>query len=54
MFGLGHPEIIIIVLLVFVLFGYKKLPTLGENLAKALKGFKSGVADTEEKQGTPE
>jgi|Wag4MinimDraft_13_1082653.scaffolds.fasta_scaffold02398_3 sec-independent protein translocase protein TatA len=49
MFGLGHPEIIIIVLLVFVLFGYKKLPILGENLGKALKGIKSYAEDTEEK-----
>jgi sec-independent protein translocase protein TatA len=49
MFGLGHTELLIIALLLFVLFGYKKLPMLGENLAKALKSFKTGVIDTDEK-----
>lgn len=49
MFGLGHTELLIIVLILFVLFGYKKLPMLGENLAKALKSFKTGIIDADEK-----
>ena len=43
MFGLGHTEIIIIVIGLFLLFGYKKLPLIGENLSKALQGFKTGI-----------
>lgn len=37
MFGLGLPEILIILLIFFVLFGAKRLPQIGEGLGKTLK-----------------
>ncbi len=48
MFGLGTPEIVIILLIFVVLFGSKKLPELGSGLGKAISSFKKGVADVEE------
>ena len=36
----GTPEIVIIVLLVVLLFGLKKLPELGKSLAEGIHEFK--------------
>lgn len=48
MFGLGTPELIIILLIGFLLFGSKKLPEIGAGLGKALGSFKKGLHDMEE------
>jgi TatA/E family protein of Tat protein translocase len=45
MFGLGGPEIIIVLALGLVLFGAKKLPELGKGLGTGLREFKKGVSD---------
>lgn len=45
MFGLGMPELVVILVIVIVIFGASRLPQLGEGLGKAIKGFKKGVAD---------
>ncbi|HUI67604.1 MAG TPA: twin-arginine translocase TatA/TatE family subunit [Nitrospirota bacterium] len=37
MFGLGLPELIIILVIVPVIFGTIRLPQLGEGLGKAIK-----------------
>ena len=45
MFGLGGPEIMIVLALGLVLFGAKKLPELGKGLGTGLREFKKGVSD---------
>ncbi|WP_277875612.1 twin-arginine translocase TatA/TatE family subunit [Anabaena subtropica] len=40
MFGLGWPEVAIIVVVAVVIFGPKKIPELGSALGKTLRGFK--------------
>jgi len=45
MFGLGMPELIVILVIVLVIFGASRLPQLGEGLGKAIKGFKKGISD---------
>lgn len=45
MFGLGMPELIVILVIVLVIFGANRLPQLGEGLGKAIKGFKKGISD---------
>ena len=48
MFGLGMPELLVILVIVVVIFGANRLPQLGEGLGKAIKGFKKGIADSDE------
>ncbi|MFH2127110.1 MAG: twin-arginine translocase TatA/TatE family subunit [Pseudomonadota bacterium] len=48
MFGLGMPELVIIMGITFMVFGGKKLPELGAGLGKGIKAFKSGIRDVEE------
>jgi len=44
MFGIGVPELIIILIIVLVIFGAKKLPDVGTNIGKALWNFKDTLA----------
>ncbi|MCJ7493723.1 MAG: twin-arginine translocase TatA/TatE family subunit [Deltaproteobacteria bacterium] len=48
MFGLGTQELIIILAIVFLIFGAKRLPEIGSGLGKAIKNFKGGVKSIEE------
>jgi sec-independent protein translocase protein TatA len=45
MFGLGTTELILILIIVIVLFGAKRLPQIGAGLAKGIKSFRSNIAD---------
>ena len=43
--GIGMRELIIILLVVLLVFGAKKLRTIGSDLGAAVKGFKKGLND---------
>jgi sec-independent protein translocase protein TatA len=45
MFGLGGPEIVIILVLALVLFGAKNLPQLGKSLGQGIREFKGGLSE---------
>ena len=48
--GIGMRELLIILLLVLLVFGAKKLRTIGSDLGAAVKGFKKGMSEGEEEQ----
>jgi len=43
MFGIGSQELMIILLIVFLIFGAKRLPELGGSVGQAIRGFKKGM-----------
>ncbi|VAX37443.1 Twin-arginine translocation protein TatA [hydrothermal vent metagenome] len=43
MFKPGLPELIVIFVVVFLLFGAKALPEIARGLGKAIKNFKKGL-----------
>ena len=45
---IGTPEIILIVLVVLLLFGGKKIPELMRGLGKGVKSFKQGMKDVQD------
>ena len=45
MFGLGTGEILIILFIILLLFGAKKLPELAKGLGKGIKEFKKAKQD---------
>jgi sec-independent protein translocase protein TatA len=47
MFGLGAPELMIILAICFIIFGGKKLPEIGAGLGKGISSFKKGLQETE-------
>lgn len=50
MFGLGLPEIGIILVVVILIFGPKKIPELGGTFGKTLRNFKEGLNQEEEEK----
>ena len=53
MFGLGIWELLLILILVVVLFS-RKLPDLGEGLAKGIRNFRRTMREPDEIDVTPE
>ena len=52
MFGLGPMELTIVLMIVLVLFGAKKLPQIGDGMGRAISNFKRSISD--EKANDPE
>jgi sec-independent protein translocase protein TatA len=44
---LGLPELIVILLIVFVIFGASRLPGLGRGIGSAIKNFKEGLKEND-------
>jgi sec-independent protein translocase protein TatA len=43
MFGLGFPEIALILVILVVLFGASRIPELGRGLGEGIRNFKKGM-----------
>ncbi len=48
MFGLGISEALILLAIVVLMFGGKKLPQLGKSMGQAITGFKKGLNESPE------
>ncbi|OPY70947.1 MAG: Sec-independent protein translocase protein TatAd [Syntrophorhabdaceae bacterium PtaU1.Bin034] len=53
MFGLGFPELIVIMVIVLIIFGAGKLPEIGGAIGKGIKSFKKSVHEPDEIDVTP-
>ncbi|HEB72472.1 MAG TPA: twin-arginine translocase TatA/TatE family subunit [Nitrospirae bacterium] len=47
MFGIGMPELIVILVILLIVFGASRLPEIGAGLGKGIKNFKKSVTETE-------
>ncbi|HEX8089671.1 MAG TPA: twin-arginine translocase TatA/TatE family subunit [Blastocatellia bacterium] len=50
MMGLGMPEMVIILLIIIVLFGSRKIPELAKGLGEGIRNFKSGIHGDENRE----
>lgn len=46
MFGFGAPELILVLVIVLILFGGKKLPELSRSIGQSLKELRKGISDS--------
>jgi len=53
MFGMGLPELLIVLVIILLIFGTNRLGDLGSGLGKAIRGFKDSVSGKDAIDITP-
>lgn len=53
MFGLGFPELLVIMVILLLIFGASRLGDLGSGLGKAIRGFRESVSGKDAIDVTP-
>jgi len=51
--GLGMTELLVILAIIVVLFGARRLPEIGAGLGNAIKNFRAGMSGKDEIDVTP-
>lgn len=54
MFGIGMPELIIILIIILIIFGAGKLPEIGSGIGKGIKNFKKATNQAQEEIEAPD
>lgn len=50
--NVGMPELLVILIIVLLLFGTKRLPEVGRSLGRSIKAFKDGMNEGMESKET--
>lgn len=53
MFGIGMPELIIILIIILIIFGAGKLPEIGSGIGKGIRNFKKATRNQPEEISSP-
>ncbi len=53
MFGLGMPELVLILVILIVIFGTSRIASLGKGLGEGIRNFKKGIKDEAESDDQP-
>jgi len=54
MFGIGMPELLVILVIILIIFGAGKLPEIGSALGRGIKNFKKATREPNEIDITPD
>ena len=54
MFGIGMPELIIILIIILIIFGAGKLPEIGSGIGKGIRNFKKASDEKPEEIDPPQ
>jgi sec-independent protein translocase protein TatA len=54
MFGLGWPELVIILVIILVIFGPRKLPEIGKALGSTIRELRKSSQGSDEETKEPE
>ncbi len=54
MFGIGMPELLVILVIILIIFGAGKLPEIGGAIGKGIKNFKKANREPEDIDVTPD
>jgi len=49
----GPTELILIILIIVIIFGARKLPELGKSMGEGIKNFKKSIASKDKDEGGP-
>jgi len=50
MFGLGFPELVLILVIVILIFGTSRIPELGRGLGEGIRNFRKGMKGDEDEK----
>jgi sec-independent protein translocase protein TatA len=50
MFGLGMPELIVVLVIALIIFGPSRLPSMGKGIGEAIRGLKKGLEEEPAKE----
>ena len=53
MFGIGMPELLVILGIAILVFGATRLPAIGSGIGKAIRNFKKSIKESPEIDVTP-
>lgn len=53
MFGIGLPEMLVVLVIIFIVFGAGKLPEIGGAIGRGIKSFKKATHEPDEIAAAP-